>query len=1494
MECRLTLFSAIVSSACAMHAATGCPEFTVQKPRGGKAPVVKAADYGFSVTNKFNGSAINRAIEACRRLGARTLELAPGTYKCYDAPAGVAITNMTDFTFDGCGAILEFQRPAEFRCQPQSELIHDYANFLVKDCERVKICDFKMDWDWERDPLACFCICTGIHVDEKTPNSSYADFEFTDFDRHPHYPNPVPVQKMQVMDRSRERFAPSPTWHFGLSEGNWGAKSVWLAPNRIRIWPGVKQQGRPYNPTYDPWVTPAYNLSYTKNFKKGELYRLHHYYYGKNGINMVDNRHLTLQDVDIWSCFGMGMVVDGKQKYWQLENVSIQPRPDAPYKRPMTSSSDGYHVARSSGYAKHINLKIRLNNDDALNFHDRFVLASRSGKRTLEVASDRGIGYFRPEPGDPFELRTPDWRPTGFTATFVRAEGNTMVLDRDIPEGIGENFFVFDRAYGTDNVIFRNCILEDTAHRNLFSPSNLTIEDSVFTRVGSRAVWILADARKKTWCEGLGETNIVVRNNKFDSCSYMRPDLPIFSTALVTQVPWETGPQYQDFIRDIVFENNLVLDPPGPLARFEAGRNIVLRNNEVRFTRPPARNDAGAIENHIGDELRVENNVFFTNPPPAMISYTAFPEAESHALCEYPVRGGEKLVAEGGYVAESFTPGAMISLAAVELDASGKVLAVHNSRSAQNVFACGFRHETKFPFTVGENAAKVRLEIAAAGNPVSFVPLPAYLRRPSKAPLYGGIYDKEDPMPGDRAAALAGMAKIPPATGEVGRRGGRNVFLLNGKPSPLNQYKGFTDYRLMGECGGNAVITFNRGTRLFLDATFDEAVRDEKTGRFDFSRVEETLLRIYNANPEARVFLTVDLDPDKAFLENNPDSIFVNEKGVRGRSVFGAFRGYDSTPLDPKNKRVNWAYSYTSREWQEYVKDGLRRLCEYLKSTPAGNIVVGFHLAGGMDGQFVQWEYGPQNGHFDYSESNRKALCAYLKEIYGSDQALQKAWGDSSVTLATARNPSVAEFKSRQAFDDKPGFGRRLADCRRFVSVGPTRALNGFARTLKESFGRKCVVETWYTSTLWSQAGRLAVDELVKDGGVDIICTVSGYSYMRALDGPGCSADNSIAGLDLRGVLYVQEMDHRTWRTQHTGGWMSGSVAMPADEKDFANQIRRDAGSVIAAGGAGFHFFDMFGSWYHGSKVKPVIAEVNALNRFAVENAGKYPLPRVAIFTDEKARLLRENTYDCVNVLWRTSGLTPAIHYLSDIENPALPDYDLIVVWSPVTITAKQVSALKRFASRKGKVLAVIGETGCGSRDFSNTADVLAVLGLKARHSPASNGDTVVRAPGADDPLLAGWTGMSDASGMWIEKGRLARRYQIGFATVEDPTAKTLGVWERKGGAAFVRKKIGEGTLVYMAREGGLSPVLLNSLARFAGVTPFAEPGNATYVGNSVAVVHRLANPPCVDFGRPVVLVDPLTGKESKPLRRWRPSAKPGESVATAYRIASPFQRCAE
>ena len=41
---------------------------------------------------------------------------------------------------------------------------------------------------------------------------------------------------------------------------------------------------------------------------------------------------------------------------------------------------------------------------------------------------------------------------------------------------------MFDRSYGTDNIIFRNCTIDNTAHRNLLSASNLTIGDCLFRR----------------------------------------------------------------------------------------------------------------------------------------------------------------------------------------------------------------------------------------------------------------------------------------------------------------------------------------------------------------------------------------------------------------------------------------------------------------------------------------------------------------------------------------------------------------------------------------------------------------------------------------------------------------------------------------------------------------------------------------------------------------------------------------------------------------------------------------------------------------------------------------------------------------------------------------------------------------------------------------------------------------------------------------------------
>ena len=157
---------------------TGCPDFEVELPRprpdggagcqpgsaGCQPAVVKAADFGFSEASTDHIAAINAARAEARRIGAARVELAPGTYRCFDpavsggaqdqggvqrpgACAGVVIEGFTDFTFDGCGATLVFRRD-HAPLSSRDTLLPNGANVTVRGCLRTVVQHFNMDWDW--------------------------------------------------------------------------------------------------------------------------------------------------------------------------------------------------------------------------------------------------------------------------------------------------------------------------------------------------------------------------------------------------------------------------------------------------------------------------------------------------------------------------------------------------------------------------------------------------------------------------------------------------------------------------------------------------------------------------------------------------------------------------------------------------------------------------------------------------------------------------------------------------------------------------------------------------------------------------------------------------------------------------------------------------------------------------------------------------------------------------------------------------------------------------------------------------------------------------------------------------------------------------------------------------------------------------------------------------------------------------------------------------
>ena len=571
---------------------TGCPNFVVERPRAAATPrVVRAADFGLDAKGEKNAAAISRALAEAKRLGASHVELAPGTYRCFDEP-GIVIEGFRDFTFDGKGAVLVFRRPAEYRGQPQSELILDKGNVLVRGCERTEVRNFTLDWDWEKDPLAAFVRVTAKHEDAAAPENSYVEFTFVDWERYPKYPEPVPVQKMMAMTEDRMHFRRGPAFSFGQTEGHFGAKNEWVKPNVLRVWPGLAMEGRNQNPMVRFGRNPAANLARVRQFEQNGLYRLQHCYYGKNAVNLADNRHLAVRHVSVWSTFGMAMVTDGRQRFTEVEDFTVMPPtreafaaayPGVTFRpRPVSSTSDGFHVARSQGYFRLLNCRWTLNNDDSINFHDRFTIAVRGGDRVLDVINRRGAEYFRVEKGAEIELRYPNFAETGFRAKVTRIAGNRLYLDRTIPPQKGQCFLVWDRTYGTDNVHVKGCVFEDSGFRNIFSPSNLTIEDCTFRRTNANPICFIADYRSDLWCEGMGATNLVVRNCHFEDVNRLKPEKPVISAVCVTPTDWDVGKVDPGFVGgNVLIENCRFVRPTGPAVKFTTGSDVQVRNVTV-------------------------------------------------------------------------------------------------------------------------------------------------------------------------------------------------------------------------------------------------------------------------------------------------------------------------------------------------------------------------------------------------------------------------------------------------------------------------------------------------------------------------------------------------------------------------------------------------------------------------------------------------------------------------------------------------------------------------------------------------------------------------------------------------------------------------------------------------------------------------------------------------------------------------------------------------
>ena len=362
----------------------GSQEFEIAQPQFPAEPViVDAGEFGFSTEAPDNTQAWQRAVAACRTRQASKLLLPKGTFR-FTSNIPLKLEDFRDFELDGNGALFVFHR----------EKMPMHSSFLeLSRNHRVILKNLNIDWDWEKMPLA-----STVQVLKVDPARKWIEVEFTEYGAFP-APESMRVADMEQLDPVTMSVGceNSKGALFEFIPGRYSpADMTWTAPDRMIIRKNTEQQ--------DHFFT---------EIQPGELFRMRHYSYDAGAFILDDNQHITLKDINIYSCPGFGLLLAGRnQKFVELKRVkTVLPKGK---KRNITSCADPVHSSQSAGFLKFIDCEFGFSGDDCINITDMHGLATVTAPDRLQL-STISIGTFRA--GDVLELRELNFAPANRSVT---------------------------------------------------------------------------------------------------------------------------------------------------------------------------------------------------------------------------------------------------------------------------------------------------------------------------------------------------------------------------------------------------------------------------------------------------------------------------------------------------------------------------------------------------------------------------------------------------------------------------------------------------------------------------------------------------------------------------------------------------------------------------------------------------------------------------------------------------------------------------------------------------------------------------------------------------------------------------------------------------------------------------------------------------------------------------------------------------------------------
>ncbi len=566
--------------------------------------------------------------------------------------------------------------------------------------------------------------------------------------------------------------------------------------------------------------------------------------------------------------------------------------------------------------------------------------------------------------------------------------------------------------------------------------------------------------------------------------------------------------------------------------------------------------------------------------------------------------------------------------------------------------------------------------------------------------------------------------------------------------------------------------------------------------------------------------------------------------------------------------------SYASKVWHQDVKDLLTALVAHLRQAGMYDRVIGYQMCTGTCGEWIKSWSSMDIANSDFSAPMVAYFRHWLTQRYSTDAALQAAWGQETVTLATAAVPTGDEqdTTSHYYFRD-PNRERNVIDFYEAYAELCADTLLDFCHTIKElTNGDKLtgafygyIMELSWNDTFFTdghrgsgpvglaasevstvqRSGHLGLAKALRSPDIDFF--VSPYTYgFRGLGGDGLAMQPS-ESLRLHNKLYWFEEDtlmHNNFDPRKRMHPIKHSLAIY--KRNFA-EVLTHAQGITWLENDYFAEDPSIVDEFHALQ-----ARFHAIGNWAVQFDRK-PSAEVAVFLDDESYFYEANKNGLsLPLIWHQRlmnlnrfGAPHDMYLFNDLLEGRLPEYKLYIFLNIFHLNNARRAALQQQLRRAGKTALFLYAPGYLNEDdaanpFSRD-HMTDLTGFKFGQT-SSYWTPMMHVTAYDHPITQGVS----QELFWGASRSMAPTFHL-----EDDDATVLG--EIIGSLGRNQPGLGVKTFnagtpnawnsIYSALPNVPSPVL-RGIARFAGVHLYNEDGDVLYATPRFVSAHTTSGGP--------------------------------------------------